>query len=397
MSSPLDVKPLDFASAPPAAEWNALLARGMTDVVFLTREYQEAWWQSLGANQDGCCRLTILGLYEGGSLVGLAPFYLAPVRPADLVEEAERRVESTRVQAFARHDARAGHAPPPAEPAIAASALPVPAAGERMVRLGGGVAVTDYLDLICPPDRARAAWRAVLDYWAARAEEWDVIDLHSLPPKSPSRAIVLEEAQARAWEAWSEIEETCPALKLPAHDWEAYLSHLSKKDRHELRRKMRRAESAPEPPAWRLVTDPAALPAALDEFIALHKRSGAAKAAFMGPLMEDFFHRLLTGMAHTDWPEIALLDLAGTPVAAYLSFNYHGRIYLYNSGYDPAHHDLGTGFVLLVHRIAAAVEAGTPAFDFLRGDERYKYNLGGHDHYLHRVVVRRTPTVQDLH
>ena len=39
--------------------------------------------------------------------------------------------------------------------------MPVPGAGERVLRLIGGVAVTDYLDIIAAPAQMEAAWRAI--------------------------------------------------------------------------------------------------------------------------------------------------------------------------------------------------------------------------------------------
>lgn len=379
MTAGLTVRSVTFESAPPAARWNALLATAGSDVVFLTRQYQEAWWHAFGA-ADCCCTLHILTLTEGDNLVGLAPFYLARVTPADAQEEAARRLDTARVQARARRQAGAEDAPE-------APVLPAPAVGERVVRLVGGVAVTDYLDIIAPPAQAEAAWRAVLAYWAERRAEWDVLDLHSLPPGSPARTLVPRLAAEYGWACWTEIEETCPVVQLPA-DWEAYQAALDKKARHELRRKLRRAEGAPTSPTWRLVKDPAALPAAMDEFIALHRRSDAAKAVFMDPRMEAFFRSLIPALAATGWLELAVLDVGDRPAAAYLSFEYGGRIYLYNSGYDPEFSDLSAGFVLLAHRIGAAVAAGVSCFDFLRGDERYKYELGGADHFLYRVLLR---------
>jgi CelD/BcsL family acetyltransferase involved in cellulose biosynthesis len=197
-------------------------------------------------------------------------------------------------------------------------------------------------------------------------------------------------AAERGWQSWSEVEETCPALALPA-DWETYLAGLDKKDRHELRRKLRKAEAAPMPITWRLVTEPAALPAAVETFIALHQQSSADKADFMDAQMIAFFRSLPAVLGETGWLEVALLDVGGEPAAAYLSFHYHGRIYLYNSGYDPRFGEWSTGLILLAQRIQAAIAAGVPCFDFLRGDERYKYDLGGRDHFVHRVLVRHSP------
>src|SRR4051794_18820246 len=102
MTANLHVDAVTFETAPPTPRWNALLAASEQDVIFLTRQYQEAWWHAFGkAGECCCCTLCILTLSEGGNLVGLAPFYLAPVEPADTREEAERQPGMARAQARA--------------------------------------------------------------------------------------------------------------------------------------------------------------------------------------------------------------------------------------------------------------------------------------------------------
>lgn len=376
----LHVQSHTFDAAPATAPWNALLVQSSSNLIFLTRPYQEAWWRAFGTTDDcSCCTPHILTLSEGDNLVGLAPFYLAVVHRADQEEEEARRPGVLRAQARA---------------AAADGGLPAPAVGERVLRLIGGVAVTDYLDIITAPAHQEAVWEAILGYWAAHAAEWDAIDLRSLPPESPSRRIVARLAAERGWQSWSAVEETCPALALPA-DWETYLARLGKKDRHELRRKLRKTEGAPVPITWRLVNQAAALAEAVDTFIALHQRSSADKADFMDAQMIAFFRSLPAVLGETGWLEVALLEVAGEPAAAYLSFHYGGRLYLYNSGYDPRFGEWSTGVVLLARRIQAAIEARVPCFDFLRGDERYKYDFGGEDHFVHRVLVRRSAAMSD--
>src|SRR5439155_11058164 len=105
-------------------------------------------------------------------------------------------------------------------------------------------------------------------------------------------------AVAPGWAFWSAVEETCPAVALP-DDWDSYLARLDKKHRHELRRKLRRAESAPVPLTWALHTGGPELAYALDDFIELHRLSGEAKSEFMTPEMARFFRSLLPAFAET--------------------------------------------------------------------------------------------------
>ncbi len=260
----------------------------------------------------------------------------------------------------------------------------VAAAGERVVQLLGGVAVRDYGDIVAPRGREAEAWEAVLGYWDAQPD-WDVLDLHALRPAVAAQAA--QAAAALGWAVAQGIEETCPALDLPA-TWDDYVAGLGKKDRHELRRKLRRIEAQPAAIRQAVRTHGPDVEAALEEFLTLHRLSGAAKAAFMTPAMAGFFRNLVA--ATPDGLEIATLYVDEQPAAAYLSFCVGDRLLLYNSGYDPQYAELGAGFALLVYRIEAAIHAGLRVFDFLRGDERYKYDLGARDHFVYRVLGRRT-------
>ncbi|MCU0476705.1 MAG: GNAT family N-acetyltransferase, partial [Anaerolineae bacterium] len=69
-------------------------------------------------------------------------------------------------------------------------------------------------------------------------------------------------------------------------------------------------------------------------------------------------------------------------------FVYGGRVMVYNSGLNPAHAPLSPGIVLLCHLIRWAAENGMTAFDFLRGNEEYKYRMGGIDQPLYMLKAK---------
>ncbi len=391
-----------FAAAPNAALWADLCDRSAADPVFAGHAFNHAWWQAFCNDADCLCQLTILILHEGGTPVGVAPFYLSTVTAADAAADQVRGVATARIAA--RAAATSPPTPPlqregsettttsPPTPLLTSEGSDAPPSsvgpgaeglGERVVQLLGGVAVRDYGDIVAPRGREAEAWAAVLGYWDAQPE-WDVLDLHALRPEVAAPAAAA--AAALGWTVRQEIEETCPALALPA-TWDEYLAGLGKKDRHELRRKLRRIET--QPAAIRQAVRPAGpdLAAAFTEFLTLHRLSGEAKAAFMTPMMAGFFRNLVA--AGPPGLEIATLYVDEQPAAAYLSFCVGDRLLLYNSGYDPQYAELGAGFALLVYRIRAAISAGVRVFDFLRGDERYKYDLGAGDHFVYRVIGRR--------
>ena len=70
-----------------------------------------------------------------------------------------------------------------------------------------------------------------------------------------------------------------------------------------------------------------------------------------------------------------------------MCFDYGNSRFLYNSGYDPSYSALSVGLLLKALSLKNAIDDSMKYFDFLRGDERYKYHLGGEDHYLYTMVV----------
>ena len=102
---------------------------------------------------------------------------------------------------------------------------------------------------------------------------WDVVDLRRLRCGDPAADALAAAFGAReiaeGWTLNVEREDVCPVVTLPdGRDIDDYLATLGKKERHEIRRKVRRAEAVGE---IRLddSTDPLA---DLEAFIDLHQK-----------------------------------------------------------------------------------------------------------------------------
>lgn len=176
-------------------------------------------------------------------------------------------------------------------------------------------------------------------------------------------------------------------LRLPA-TWDEYLAGLSGKNRHELRRKMRRLERELPGAAVRSHATAAGWDEALGRFLRLHRRSKVGKARFMDERMERFFRVALGALARAGWARLWFLDSAEAPVASFICTEYGGSVGLYNSGFDPAHARLAPGIVLLAHVIRDAIARGIPVFDFLRGEEAYKQDFGPTSEHLLNIRIR---------
>ncbi len=207
-----------------------------------------------------------------------------------------------------------------------------------------------------------------------------------MPAASPTVTALPGLAAAVGLAAETAVEERCPILPLP-DTWDALLASLSGKHRHELTRKLRRFDR--EVAEWRITwaDTPAAIEARLDDFLGLHRRSREGKAKFMDARMERFFRRVVPALAAHGGARLALLDLPEGPIASFVTLEWDGTVGLYNSGFQPERAPLSPGLVLLAHVIRDAIERGRRRFDFLRGEERYKYEFGPTPEAVHAVTV----------
>jgi CelD/BcsL family acetyltransferase involved in cellulose biosynthesis len=82
-------------------------------------------------------------------------------------------------------------------------------------------------------------------------------------------------------------------------------------------------------------------------------------------------------MAQAGWIKLYFIELNGIKAASMLCFDFNNEFLLYNSGYDPDQFaNLSPGNVLTSYTIQEAIRLGRRRYDFLRGDEVYKFRFG---------------------
>ena len=318
-------------------EWNPLLHNSAFDTIFLTWEWQSSWWEHLGKGE-----LYLVAVRDGGRLSGIAPLYLT-----------------------------------------------TPDDGPSDLSIVGCRDVSDYLDLIAASGQEEKFYGALLDWLGSdESPAWDLADLCNIPAASPTHSLLAEMAAGRGYKVHIEVEDICPIIPLPAA-WDEYLSSLSKKQRHEIRRKIRRAEGSGQI-NWYIVNEEHDLAAEMDAFIELHQKSTVDKDEFMDVPMKGFFHAAAQVLHQAGWLQLAFMEVNGEKAAAMLNFDYRDSILVYNSGYDPQKYAwLSPGIVLLSYCIQWAIELGRAKFDFLRGDEKYKFRFGAQPTKVYRLVMAK--------
>jgi CelD/BcsL family acetyltransferase involved in cellulose biosynthesis len=285
------------------------------NIVFVLPAWLEVWWPAFGTGAE----LNLLAVREGGEIIGLAPLKVAG-KTASFVGSAD---------------------------------------------------VCDYLDFIIAAGREADFFNVLLDDLKRRGIER--LDLRPVRPDSTVMTKLVDIVKKRGGEVLCQPEDVSFEMDLPV-TWEDYLEHLATKQRHEVRRKLRRLLEAGKID-YRCFKAGEGLTGFMDTFVV----SREDKADFMTPKMESFFRSMAEAMARTGLLRAGVLELDTRPVAMILGFDYNDVIYLYNSAFDPQYEALSVGLLSKVLCIKASIEEGKKRFDFLKGNEVYKHHLGGRE------------------
>lgn len=251
----------------------------------------------------------------------------------------------------------------------------------------GDPGICDFMDFAVDPARAETGYAALWQQLCA--EEWSTLDLWGLMETSPTREAVRTLASEAGFEVSEEREAVAPRLQLPS-TWDDYLASLGKKDRHELRRKMRRLFDSGARVEMSVYDQQADVNATMDEFLRLHTVSRSDKAEFMSGSMPLFFRRMASSLSQEGLVRLFMLRVDGKAVASVFCFDAGNCLYMYNSGYDPEYSALSVGLLSKALVLQWAIENGKQSLDFLRGNEPYKYDLGARDQDIYRLIVRRS-------
>jgi CelD/BcsL family acetyltransferase involved in cellulose biosynthesis len=251
----------------------------------------------------------------------------------------------------------------------------------------GSEQVADYLDAIVAPGREEPFWRAFLAD-GLPALGGGPLKLPGIVEGAPTLAVLPRLCAELGRSCTVEEMDRAPYVSLPG-SFHEYLERLGKKERHELRRKMRRAAEILPGISFRLTRTAGDLARDLPSFLSLHRRSHPEKGRFMDDRMAEFFREVAEGFLAEGKLRLAFLSRDGEDYASVFQFRADRSLLLYNSGYDPDRRAANPGLVLIARCIEQAVADGAPEYDFLRGTERYKYDLGGVDRIVYRVTVAR--------
>lgn len=308
-------------------QWTALLADSQASGLFLTWEWLHTWWRHCGTGRS----LRLLAVRRGDELIGLAPLAVGP-----------RRL--TRAGPF-----------------------------RSLEFLGTGSVGSDYLDFI-----ARRGHEAdVLAVLAGSlGRQGRALGLSQLA-RGSALALRLSEPLARAgWTADDRRTDVCPFIRLAGHSWPSYLASVSGHHRNSFKRRWGRLTREFDVQVEAVSTETGRADA-LATVIGLHLdrwRGRGGSTAFSAPCLRVFHEDFSQLAAARGWLRVLLLRLGGQPVAGIYGLRYGRTFYFYQTGFDPRFAPYGVGQILVGLSIQRAIEEGAEEYDFLHGNERYKFD-----------------------
>ncbi len=300
------------------------------DTIFVLPGWLQVWWQAFGSGAE----LYLRAVRQGEKIIGIAPLFVR----------------------------------------------------DETAAIIGSADVCDYLDFIVTPGGEEDFFTTLLD--DLKQQGINRLELGALKPDATVLTDLVAIARKRKYDVLCHQEGVSVELDLPS-TWDEYLTMLNKKQRHEIRRKLRRLWE------WGSV-DYHCLEVSrevrdlTDTFLKLFSLSREEKANFMTTRMESFFRSLAEAMAEIGLLRFGILELDAQPAAMIMGFDYNDAMYLYNSAYDPDYSYLSVGLLSKVLCVKESIRWGRKKWDFLQGGEPYKYHIGGREIPLYscQIVIK---------
>lgn len=300
------------------ARWTGLSDEAHPGAVFRSYPWLSSWWNNFSTGREA----TILLVIEKDVLLGILPLYSEPI-----------------------------------------------GLGARRLRLmGDGIVGSDYLGVLARPGETPRVAAACAE-WLSRSayDEIRLDDLLSDDPLSVSLRQHLSQGGLSS-------RYRCPYVTVEG-SFDEYLNQRPYGLAAQWHRRRRWLERCAQLRLAHL-REPSEIEEGLSVLLELHQRRWAIEGgsqAIDGPEVSEFHRQAARRLAERGWAHLFVLYAAGQPRAALYGFELCGRFVYYQSGHDPEWRPRSVGTVLLGMVLRYCFEKQLKEFDFLHGEESYKW------------------------
>jgi CelD/BcsL family acetyltransferase involved in cellulose biosynthesis len=303
--------------------WNTLLQESKDNDIFSSWEWISCWWKHLGKHRE----LRVLTAEEDGKIQAIAPLMLSKYR-------FMKSVTISKIEFL-------------------------------------GSPQSDYNNFIWIGNEQHC-----LDLFLKhllQQPDWDCLDLTNVREGTLSASLLRESPAAKSSRLEDRVVTTCAYIELPGSVKE-FVRSTGRDMRHSLRRKMRRL-SEEYRVNFKAQSDFASVQKAMDLLFDLHQKRWSPRGepgVFAQQEVSDFHRDLANRFSEKGWLALSFLTANEEPVAVDYSFDYRGKRYGYQSGFDPRFARYGVRALLSMHNIETCIAKGLREYDFLRGGQQYK-------------------------
>ncbi|HEU0175661.1 MAG TPA: GNAT family N-acetyltransferase [Blastocatellia bacterium] len=245
--------------------------------------------------------------------------------------------------------------------------------GQKLSFLGGNVGGADYLDILAEPARKQECAIAILGF-LSKSKSFDLLELNDLSVNTQLLPLLLSHFGNRDDYGYQLIPQyICPRVNLQS-GWNQVLRNSKRADNYRRRLRNLRHRDGFD---FRSITSPEESPMAFDRFLKLHESCWAHRGgsgALHDQISREFQREVVTQIAKTSMVRFDELWVEGECRASIYGLDNGHTYYLFLSGYDLDWSDHSVGLVLLGLSLENASTRGVKVYDFLRGNEPYKFD-----------------------
>ena len=337
-----------------ANDWRALLQHGNADPLFLSWEWQTAWWEHYGSRLPEAQLQTLALRGAAGELAAIAPLYTHRARRLPLLKLRSLQF----VGAAWRND---------------------------------HVMLSEYLEPLCADGKLASALLARVDDL-----DWDEFVAALTPRDGPFADTLRTWAAANRW--YLREHDACESYhaNLDA-GFDAYTRALTAGARRRLLNNRGRLQEHGEVTLRRL--DAADIMSGLDTLNELHARRWRQPAYDAGRLA--FLRALHSMLPAGASPIVSFMQVNGNVVSALYDIRIGARQYNLQMGFDPAFdRSVSLGLLHLGHAMEDAASAGVTCYDFLGGTGKhtnYKARISTGTRWLATLQVVKSPAAAGVY